>query len=211
MEPRPSQQFQDLVAQAARALEDRGLSVLSAAVAGVIDGLIASAIERTGISRTEALRLVVPEQVAEWIILAGWDERHASIRPLREDTADAVVPSTAAGQLINALSQAAKMAVTNGDKETAVHAVDLLSEFGVGISSASPAARVSVHRGVLSETAQILDRVAEAFESRGWSTCPCGEDHGQQNLDQGLPLAFRTDAEMARQLLLGDLAKGDCT
>lgn len=209
MEPRGSLEFQDLVAQTGRALEDRGLSVLPAAVASVIDGLIASAVQRTGITRTEALRLVVPEQVAELIVRAGRHERHASIRPLRENAGDAVIASTAAGQLINALSQSAKMAVTNGDKETAVHAADLLSEFGAGVSTASIAARVSVQRGMLSETAQILDRVSEAFEDAGWSTCPCGEEHGQQMLDQSLPRAFRADAEMARQLLLGDLAKGD--
>jgi hypothetical protein len=208
MESSRSQQFQDLVTRTGRALEDRGLSVLPTAVAGVIDGLVASAAQRTGISPDEALRLVVPEQVAELIVLAGRDEQHASIRPLREDTADALLPSTAVGQLINALSQAAKMAVTNGDKETAIHAADLLSEFGASLSGSTTAARVSAQRGVLSEAAQILDRVAESFENTGWSTCPCGEDHGQRKLDEGLPRAFRADAEMARQLLLSDLAKG---
>jgi hypothetical protein len=209
MEPRRSQRFQDLVAQTVRALEDRGLSVLPAAVASVIDGLVASAVERTGISQAEALRLVVPEQVAELIVLAGRDELHASVRPLREDTATAAIPSTAAGQLINGLSQAAKMAVTNGDMEAAVHATDLLSEFGAALTGATTPALISAQRGVLSETAQVLDRVAEAFENSGWSTCPCGEEHGQETLDQGLPRVFRADAEMARQMLLSELAKGD--
>jgi hypothetical protein len=117
--------------------------------------------------------------------------------------------SIAAGQLINAISQAAKMAVTNGDRETAVHAVDLLSEFGSGISGAALPARVFRERGVLAETAQILDRAAEAFESGRWTTCPCGRDHGQQGTDQALPRVFRVDAEMARQLLVGDLARGE--
>lgn len=207
MESSRSQHFQDLVTRTGRALEDRGLSVLPTAVAGVIDGLIASAAQRTGLSPDEALSLVVPEQVAELIVLAGRDERHASIRPLREDTVDALLPSTAIGQLINALSQAAKMAVTNGDKETAVHAADLLSAFGASISGSTTAARVSAQRGVLSEAAQVLDRVAESFET-GWSTCPCGEEHGQRKLDEALPRALRADAEMARQLPLSDLAKG---
>lgn len=208
MAPRRSRLFQDLVEQTAKALEDRGLSVLPTAVAGVIDGLVASAAQRTGISRAEALRLIVPEQVAELIVLAGRDERHASVRPLREDAVDVAVPSTAAGQLINALSQAAKMAVTNGDKETAVHAADLLSEFGVGMVDAAKAAMVSVQRGVLSESAQVLDHVAEQFQDQRWTVCPCGEEHGQSDLDQGLPRVLRADAEMARQLLLSALANG---
>ena len=194
MEPERSELFQGLVARTIRALERRGLSVLPAAVASVIDGLIASAVERTGISPAEALHLAEPEQIAELITLAGRDERQASVRPLREDK-------------LQALSQAAKMAVTNGDTETAVHAADLLSEFGAGITNAAETAQVGVERGVLSETAQILDRVAEAFETVGWSTCPCGEDHGQKDLDRGLPKVFRADADMARQMLVTNLAE----
>jgi len=99
------------------------------------------------------------------------------------------------------------MAVTNGDTETAVHAADLHSEFGAGITTTATTARVNVERGVPSETAQILDRAAEAFETSGWSTCPCGEDHGQKDLDRGLPKVFRADAEMARQMLVTSLAQ----
>lgn len=209
MAPERGGLFQNLVAQTAKVLEDRGLSVLPSAVVSVIDGLVESAVQRTAISSDEALRLVVPEQVADLIVRAQREERHASVRPLREDEARAAIASTAVGQLINALSQAAKMAVTNGDKETAVHATDLLSEFGAGITDTAVAARVGVQRGVLSEAAQVLDRVAECFEVGGWSTCPCGEDHGQKNLDQGLSKVFRADAEMARQMLLTDLAESN--
>jgi hypothetical protein len=173
----------------------------------VIDGLIASAAERTGSSWAEALRLVEPEQIAELIARADREERHASVRPLREDKSQAAIASIAAGQLINALSQVAKMAVTNGDEETTVHAADLLSEFGAGIATASATGRVDVERWVLSETAQILDRAAEAFETSGWSTCPCGENHGQNELDRGLPRVFRADAEMARQMLVTSLTQ----
>ena len=88
MESGRNQRFQDLVERTVRALEDRGLSVLPAAAASVIDGLVASAVERTGVSQAEALRLVVPEQVAELIVLAGRDEPHASVRPLREDRSE---------------------------------------------------------------------------------------------------------------------------
>lgn len=209
MEPERSEPFQDLVARTVRALEGRGLSVLPTAVASVIEGLVASAAQRTGIPADDALRLVEPEQIAELIVRAENEERHASVRPLREDTAHANIAWTAAGQLINALSQAAKMAVTNGDGETALHAVDLLSEFGFAITTAALPARVDTERGVLAETAQILDRVAEAFEGGSWSTCPCGRDHGQREVDHGLPKVFRADAEMARQLLVGDLAQGE--
>jgi hypothetical protein len=101
------------------------------------------------------------------------------------------------------------MSVTNGDGETALRAVDFLSEFSFAITAAALPARVGTERGVLAETAQILDRAAEAFEGSSWSTCPCGRDHGQREVDHGLPKAFRADAEMARQLLVGDLARGD--
>lgn len=209
MEPKHNRVLQDLVTRTTEALEERGLSVLPTAVASVIDGLIESAVQRAGVSQAEALRLVVPKQVADLIVRAEREERHAGVRPLREDKGGAAVPSTASGQLINALSQAVKMAVTNGDRETAVHAADLLSEFGVGMVDAAKAAVVSVQRGVLSETAQILDRVAEQFQDQRWTVCPCGEEHGQNNLDQGLPRVFRADAEMARQLLLSALANGE--
>ena len=181
---------------------------MSAAVASVIEGLVASAAQRAGISTEEALHLAEPEQIAELIARADGEERHASVRPLREDRAHAEIASVAAGQLINALSQAAKMAVTNGDSETAVHAVDLLSELGSGISSAALPARISTERGVLAEAAQILDRSAEAFEAGDWSTCPCGQPHGQQEVDKDLPKVFRADAELARQMLLTVLAEG---
>ena len=140
MAPKRSRLFQDLVSQTAKILEDRGLSVLPTAVASVIDGLIESAAQRTALSQTELLRLIVPEQVADLIGQAQRRERHASVRPLREDTHDIDVPSTASGQLINALSQTTKMAATNGDRETAVHAADLLSEFGVGMVNAGKTA-----------------------------------------------------------------------
>jgi nucleotide-binding universal stress UspA family protein len=209
MEPKGSRLFESLVAQTTEALENRGLSVLPTAVASVIDGLIEPAVQRAGISRAEALRLLVPEQVADLIVRAQREEPQASVRPLRENKGGADVPSTAAGQLIMALGQAAKMAVTNGDRETTVHASDLLSEFGASLVGAKTPARLSLERGVLAETAQILDRVAGNFEDAGWSTCPCGEEHGQQALDLGLPRVFRADAEMARQVLLTELAKGD--
>jgi hypothetical protein len=198
MEPERSDHLQDLVVRTVRTLEGRGLSVLPAAVESVIDGLAASAAERASIPVNEALRLVDPEQVAELIARADSEERHTSVRPLRENRAHVDIASIAVGQLINALSQAAKMAVTNGDSETAVHAVDLLSEFGSGISGAALPARVGTERGVLAETAQILDRAAEAFEGGQWTTCPCGRDHGQWSTDQALPKVFRADAEMAR-------------
>ena len=209
MEPERRDLLQDLVARTVRALEDRGLSVLPAAVESVIDGLVASAAQRTGVSTDDALRLVEPEQIATLILQAEGLGRHASVRPLREDRARSNIASTAAGQLINALSQAAKMAVTNGDEETALHAVDLLSEFGAGVTAAASPAQVNMERGVLAEAAQILDRVAEVFEGGSWSTCPCGRDHRQREADHALPKVFRADADMARQLLLGDLARGD--
>jgi hypothetical protein len=209
MEPERSDLLNDLVARTVRVLEGRGLSVLPAAVRNVIEGLVTSAALQTGVSTDDALRLVEPEQVAALIAEADRSERHASVRPLREDQAHAEVAFAAAGQLINALSQVAKMAVANGDNESAVHAADLLSEFGAGIAGSAVAVGAAMARGALSETAQILDRVAKAFEGAGWSACPCGEDHGQADLDRGLPKAFRANAEMTRQILLTDLAKGN--
>jgi len=104
MAPQRSELFQGLVARTIGALEGRGLSVLPAAVASVIDGLIASAVERTGISSTEALHLAEPEQIAELIARADREERHACVRSLRKDKSQAAIASIAAGQLVNALS-----------------------------------------------------------------------------------------------------------
>ena len=209
MEPERSDLLRDLVARTVRALEDRGLTVLPAAVESVVDGLVDSAAERVGIPPNEALHLVEPEQIAELIVQAESQAKHASVRPIREDRTQANIAAAAAGQLINALSQAAKMAVTNGAGETALHAVDLLSEFGAGVTAAASPALVGMERGALAEAAQVIDRVAEAFEGGAWSTCPCRRDHGQREADHALPKVFRADADMARQLLLSDLARGD--
>jgi hypothetical protein len=94
------------------------------------------------------------------------------------------------------------MAVANGDKQITDHTADLVTEIGAGVTDAASSGNVVIPCGVLSETAQILDQVAEQFHGGIWSTCPCGEDHDQNQLDSLMPTALKADAEMARQLLL---------
>jgi hypothetical protein len=56
-----------------------------------------------GIAPAAALRYTDPQQIADLIMRAEAQERHSSVRSLREDPGTAAVPLAATGQLLKAL------------------------------------------------------------------------------------------------------------
>lgn len=206
-----SESFRRIVAETTERLTQRGLKVASAAVEDVVEGLAESASKRAGLTPEEALETLEPEKIADTIVMADGHNHRPSVRRVREDPGSANLTPVATGQLLKAVGQAAKYAALNHDEPTTDHAADIVTEFGSGLSGVSDASVVTVPRGVLAETAQVLDLSAERFATGTWSTCPCGKDHGQQRYDALMPDALRADAELARQLLLRAVAGGDST
>jgi hypothetical protein len=203
---RPQRVFQRTVAETADLLMDRGLKVAPAAIEDVVEGLAQSAARRLGIAPEDALTTLEPRTIAEMIVIADHHGPRPSVRRVREDSGSANLTVAATGQLLKAVGQAAKYASLNHDEATMDHAADLVTEFGSGLYGASDEGTFIVPRGVLAETAQILDLSAERFAAGTWSTCPCGKDHGQEKYDVLMPDALRADAELARQLLVSAIA-----
>ena len=201
-----SETFQRTVAETASLLTNRGFMVALAAIADVVEGLAESTARRLSIAPEDALTTLKPSMIADMIVIVDRHTPQPSIRRVREDPGLASLTVAATGQLLKAVGQAAKYASLNHDDATMDHAADLVTEFGSGLYGASDQGTLIVPRGVLSETAQILDLSAERFAAGTWSTCPCGKDHGQVQYDALMPDALRADAELARQLLISAIA-----
>lgn len=204
-----SESFRRIVAETTEQLTQRGLKVAPAAVEDVVEGLADSASRRLGATPEDALSTLEPGKIADLIVTADHHGPQPSVRRIREDSGSASLTVVATGQFLKAVGQAAKYASLNRDESTTDHAADLVTEFGSGLFAASDEGTVTVPRGALAETAQVLDLAAERFAAGTWSTCPCGKDHGQRKYDELMPDALRADAELARQILVRSLARGD--
>jgi hypothetical protein len=203
-----SESFRRIVAETTDQLTQRGLKVAPAAVEDVVEGMADSASRRLCATPEDALLTLEPGKIADLIAFTDHHSPQSSVRRVREDSGSAGLPVVATGQLLKALGQVAKYASLNHDKPTTDHAADLVTEFGSGLFAASDKGTVAVSRGVLAESAQVLDLTAERFAAGTWSTCPCGKDHGQQQYDSRMPDALQADAELARQLLVRAMAAG---
>lgn len=207
MEPRErSEPFRRIVAETTEQLTQRGLKVASAAVEDVVEGLAESASSRLGVTADEALETLEPVKIADTIVVAEDHGHRLSVRRVREDTGSAILTVVATGQLLKAVGQAAKYASLNHDEATTDHTADLVTELGTCLFGVTQTGIVTVPRGLLAETAQILGRAAEQFIAGAWSTCPCGKDHGQGQYDSLMPDALQADAELARQVLFRAIA-----
>jgi hypothetical protein len=197
-------EFKAIVAQTSAVLLTRGVEVEPVAVRDVVALMVGSVAEQIGMDQEEALHLVRPEAVAEAITAAadpgreGAEDVHA-VRPVRVDARAVAVPVSVAGRLVMAAAQAGKYAALNGDGRTAAHALDLATELGAALSDAGTGDEAGTPVGVLSELAAITETVAVRVERGGWSICPCGEQHGQDDADAGMPATLRADAALARR------------
>ncbi|MFE7312808.1 hypothetical protein ACFU7T_06830 [Streptomyces sp. NPDC057555] len=195
--------FKALVAQASAVLLTHGVEVEPTAVQGVATHLVETAAKQAGMDREEAVHLITPEAVAEVIMRATSedDQRGAhAVRPVRIDDRTVSAPVEALGHLVMAASQAGKYASLNDDGPVAAHLLDLATEIGAALVKhhADGAAKIPV--GVLDELAELVDTVADRIEEEGWSICPCGEDHGQNEVDAGTVPVMRHHAGLARGL-----------
>ncbi len=196
--------FKGLVAQTSAVLLTRGAEVEPVAVRDVVALLVSSVAERTGMEPEEAVHLVTPETVAEAIVAAADPEREGAqgvhaVRPVRVDARSVGVPVAVVGRLVMAAAQAGKYAALNGDGRTASHAMDLATEAGAALTSFETDGEASVPVGVLAEIAAIAEQVADRLEGEGWSICPCGKEHDQEEVDAGMPAHLRADAILARR------------
>ncbi|GAA2474093.1 hypothetical protein ACFPFX_12425 [Streptomyces mauvecolor] len=201
-----SQGFAALLAQTEAELHTRDLDVVPVAVRNVLAHAVDTVAEGMDIQPRSALRYIDPAVIADQIAEAGAEstegaEQAHGIRPERMD--DRTVPTErgVTGRPLMALTQAAKYATSNGDTRTAQHAIDLICEIGAAIADPDPAI-APIPAGVLDETVQVLERVAQKIEG-GWSVCPCGEDHGQLRVDAAVPAVMRQDAGLVRTLRAG--------
>jgi hypothetical protein len=213
--------FKAIVAQTSAVLLTRGVEVEPVAVRDVVALMVRSFAERMNMDPEEALHLVRPESVAEAITAAADPGREGAehvyaVRPVRVDASTVAVPVRVAGRLVMTAVQAAKCARLNGHGRIADQTLDLATEIGAALSSTTAGADPEVPVGVLSELAVIVETVARRVEGEGWSICPCGEEHDQNEVVAGMPATLRADAALAqrwssrlsRVLYLGDVLIG---
>jgi hypothetical protein len=200
--------FKSLVAQSSAVLLTHGVEVETASVRGVAAHLVEVMAERTGTDGAEAVHLVTPEAVAEVIMRAAAEvDQSASgphaMRPVRIDDRTVNAPIESLGHLVMAASQACKYASLNDDGAAAAHLLDLATEIGAALVQRHADGAADVPVGLLDELAELVDTVADRIEAEGWSICPCGEDHGQHEVDRGVLPVMRHHAALARGLREG--------
>ncbi|GLF95572.1 hypothetical protein [Streptomyces yaizuensis] len=204
-DPRENVPLQTLVTQAIAVLLTCGSEVEPTAVRGVAARLVGLAAQTTGLDEEEAVHLVTPETVADTIMKSAADQHggatspHA-VRPVRIDGRTVDVPVTSLGHLVMATAQAGKYAMFNGDSAAAAHLLDLATEIGAAQVKRYSDGTATVPVGMLTETADLVESVADRVETNGWSICPCDEDHGQRQVDIGSLPVMRHHAALARTL-----------
>jgi hypothetical protein len=197
--------FKAIVAQTSAVLLTRGVEVEPVAVRDVVALMVRAVAERMNLDPEEAVRMVVPETVADAIVVAadpdaeGAESVH-SVWSVRVDARTVLLSIRVAGRLVMTAAQAAKYARLNGHARIADQALDLATEIGAALSSITAGEDPEVPAGVLTELAAITETVALRVERDGWSICPCGEQHGQSEVDAGMPTMLRADGDLARRL-----------
>ncbi|MFI1890102.1 hypothetical protein [Streptomyces jumonjinensis] len=197
--------FKALVAHASAVLLTHGVEVEPTAVHGVVAHLVEGMAKRVNMDEEEAVRLVTPEAVADVILKAaahreeGAAPPHA-VRPVRIDDRTVNVPVESLGHLVMAASQAGKHATLNGDGPAAAHLLDIATEIGAALVKRHRDGAAEVPVGVFAELAELVDSVADRVEAEGWSICPCGEMHGQNEVNSGTVPVMRHHVALALRL-----------
>ncbi|MGW1374756.1 hypothetical protein ACWD6P_10865 [Streptomyces sp. NPDC002446] len=204
-DPTDNLPFQTLVAQSSAVLLTHGVEVELTAVERVAAHLVGTMAKQAGMDHEEAVHLVTPEAVAGIIMkAAAGDGQGASaphgVRPVRVDDRAVAAPVESLGHLVMAASQAGKYASLNGDGAAAARLLDLATEIGAALVKRHAEGAAEVPVGVLDELAELVDAVAERVETDGWSICPCGEVHGQDEVDAATVPVMHHHAALARTL-----------
>lgn len=197
--------FKALVTETTAVLLTRGLEVEPVAVRDVVAHMVEVLARQTGMDAEEAVHLVASETVADAIVrasdqtLEGAEAVHA-VRPVRVDARTVSAAVRVLGRLVMAAAQVGKYASLNGDGRTAAQSMDLATELGAALAADRACEETEVPVGLLDELAQMIESVAGKVESEGWSICPCGEVHEQDDVDGKVVPVMRADAGLARQL-----------
>jgi hypothetical protein len=197
--------FKTLVAQAGAVLLTHGAEVEPVSVRGVAAYLVETMARKVGMDLAEAVHLVTPEAVAEIIMKAAREDDQGvagphAVRPVRIDDRTVSASVESLGHLVMAASQAGKYAGVNDDGAAAAHLLDLATEIGAALVRSHTGGLVDIPVGVLDELAGLVNAVADHVEADGWSVCPCGDDHGQHEVDAGTVPVMRHHAALARGL-----------
>lgn len=197
--------FKVLVTETTAVLLTRGLEVEPVAVRDVVAHMVEVLAQQAGMDAEEAVHLVTSETVADAIVrasdqtLEGAEAVHA-VRPVRVDARTVSAAVRVLGRLVMAAAQAGKYASLNGDGRAAAQAMDLATELGAALAADRVGGETEVPVGLLDELAQVVESVAGKVETEGWSICPCGHVHEQEDVDVKVVPVMRTDAALARQL-----------
>ena len=208
-----SAKFREVVQQVTAALEDRGISVPEPGVAETVEDRARQVAEQMNMRVAQVLVLVDPEQFAD-AIAEAIHQGDFSVRPPR-DTVPVEVAVSRIPALIAGLSEAGKLAASNGGNSTQI-ALDLITHLAtvihVTIASVghidADQTLVEVERGVLIEATAILSAVSGRLSAGEWSTCPCGTKHGQGKVDKPLASALARQANEIDNLLTLALRAG---
>src|SRR6266702_5432364 len=121
--------------------------------------------------------------------------------------AAAVVPGPAehfavrvAGRLLAALGQAMLYATTNKDPQQPLPAMDLrqaaeaVTGLGLAVHECPPGDQlVTVSADIVAWTRATLEVFRDQLRAGTWTSCPCGEQHGQDTIDAGVLDAVSKD------------------
>jgi hypothetical protein len=199
--------FKAVAANVTADLLTRGLDVQDVTVVNILAAKVEDVAARAGMTPQAALKYCDPAVIAGHIADFAADSHDGSfaIRPVRTDHRTVLLRRRVLGRPMMALAQAAKFANSNDAGPVVSHATDLLTELGEAIGTRQDDGdHAPVPVGVLTEAADLLRLAADRLSDRAWSSCPCGEEHGQKDMDPQVAKALRADAETV--LALASLA-----
>jgi hypothetical protein len=193
--------FRHVRDQALALLETDGLSVVPVAVESLLAVRVMFVAAQMGIEPAAALAYLKPQGVVEAIRLESGASHAHAVRPARVPGQRAV-PVAVAGQLVAALGQVAKFAAANDEARIADHAADLVSELGFALREVPDYAvsEIRAAAGMFAEAGVLLEDAAGRVEAKVWSSCTCGQVHGQDKADRAIVPAFRADARLAKAI-----------
>lgn len=168
-------------------------------VAAELQARIDAIAQQLGISKQTVLRSHLPDNWGREMaasMIGDAPERSAVPRQRLPQR----MPVAVAGRLVAALGQVMIYSTANQDQAQdfpvldATRAAEAISGLGLAISeSAAGTDQVTVGVDVVEWTRATLETLRDQLRSRTWTFCPCGERHGQAQVDQGVLRAVEAD------------------
>jgi hypothetical protein len=193
--------FRTVVDEVLRESAAAGMAVERVSVENLLAVQMMGVATQMGIRPSSALRYAKAEPLVRTLAELAAAAGATAVRPARIPGQRSITPIIVCGRMIEALGQVAKFATANQDKRIADHAADLVTELGAALREMPEGDdAVTAATGVFAEAGTLLDDVAARMDSRFWSTCPCGQQHGQSEQDAAVVPHLRADAELARMI-----------